>query len=272
MSRLNPNAPAFVPQSKPRRIAPQQVPPSYSSRFQEYAETYERCGENPIILIRNNKSKLFDLNVFPSEMEVRYDKDTVTASQGFNLNVPDGMHAVFFYVTFSGAHVIGGFITQKRVVLLHHYGSLVHGAENKKIKAFIESKGKECVIYPPEGKEYDIQKSDDRLEGEGQCARWFFILPYAVAVKLGDNEANWIALGDAWEGSLVKEVYDEFEANPTKAKFKYSRGMRYMGGNTLSEKRRSSKKGWTLRQRTQRKSRSSKVSRMSRKQKRSIHW
>jgi hypothetical protein len=225
-------------------------PMSTSTSFGRFGRHYDQCSIRPLLYaaelapeFREFNVDMGDLAVFasykPEDLKtyaVGEIEDKLVAKDTQNkfffteklnrrgFGQPSGNATLFHFITDfkEGGHVISGFITSKRVVLLHHYRNYNLSFLDEVLTNYIKSQGREVVIYPPQESGINIQKTDNRVGGRGLCQRWFIVLPYAIAKKLGNNKANWDALGDTWEGSLVKEVYDEINTNPIKARYKYT--------------------------------------------------
>jgi hypothetical protein len=278
--------------------------PKELNEFQKYTNEYAKCDMKFFSSMQHAHPHFSEFNVETGNFVVAingdggsrdmdrsmraygYESPKRVVNVGTNLSITEellehgfrgpsnGYNATLFHIIIfkkinqkDTAHLISGFITSNRVVVLHQYRVEYYNQSDSYFLMYLSSLSSPssssasasststevpvtAVIFPvaTTPKEYDIQKIDERITGHGLCQRWFLVLAYAVAKKLGNNKANWDALGDTWEGSLVKEVYYEINANPMRALYKYAaEKMPLLSGGrrkTLSQKQRNSTKRW----------------------------
>ena len=165
--------------------------------------------------------------VGPKQGEIKVEADHFTSP------LPEGMYARFFVVRQvldeeQNAHVVGGFITNTHVVVLHQYLQANYTALEEPFQKFVETTGKTYVVHPPvSSSECSVQSCDLRIQEKGACQRWYVMLPYTIAKYIAGGKPihqqtpeekaktleNWTKIGD-WE--FVKPVYASISRNPLK--------------------------------------------------------
>jgi hypothetical protein len=155
-------------------------------------------------------------------------KMTLTRSH-YEAPLQEGMYARLFVVLYAADHVVGGFITNTHVVVLHQYLSDRYTVLEQPFREFVEKElSKTYVVHPPAtSTKYNIQSTDSTVQGRGACQRWYAMLPYTIAKYMASDKPiaeqtpeqrettaeNWSKIGD-WNS--VKPVYDLIQKNPLK--------------------------------------------------------
>jgi len=165
--------------------------------------------------------------VGPKQGEIKIQADHFTSP------LPEGMYARFFVVRQMvdderNSHVVGGFITNTHIVVLHQYLQANYTALEEPFRKFVETTGKTYVVHPPvPSSECSVQSCDLRIQEKGACQRWYVMLPYIIAKYIAGGKPiadqtpeekaktleNWTKIGD-WE--FVRPVYASISRNPLK--------------------------------------------------------
>lgn len=244
-----------------RRVIPLPSSSSGPTPFQLAARNYEYVNRDSENMLYKNQETLKQYGVIPSYiLDIESDgvKNFFLVQESLKSNVD---RVTFFGIRYKnvgqGNHIIGAFVTQTHIVLLHHWRHDAYDARDAIFRTWLTSKGieKQFVVYPPDGTDYNLQRTDKAVQGLGACQRWWVMLPYLVAKDLVEKfetmETNttvkhwWNLLGTDW--NLVKPVYDEIQKNPMQCRYELTKKGIMEGIGRKNKTRRQKKRATTRR-------------------------